>query len=124
MLQVDDHEVARRGLRKLLEFERGIEVVGEASNAEEALEQVRLLSPDVVVLDIKMPGGDGLFAAKQLQRERYAGKVLLLSMYEQYKKQAIEAGAAGYITKGAKLDDIVSAIRKVHGGGFVYEQGD
>ena len=120
VLQVDDHEVVRRGLRKLLEFEPDIEVVGEASDGEEALRQVHLLSPDVVVMDIKMPGVSGLLAAKRLQEERFAGKVLLLSMYEQYTNQAIEVGAAGYLSKGAKLDDIVSAIRKVHGGGFVY----
>ena len=120
VLQVDDHEIVRRGLRKLLELEPDIEVVGEATNGEEALRQVKLLSPDVVVMDIKMPGGNGLNAAKQLQKERFAGKVLLISMYEQYVSKAIEAGASGYLSKSAKLDKIVSAIRKVHGGGFVY----
>ena len=77
VLHVDDHEVVRRGLRKLLELASDIEVVGEASNGEEALRQVQLLSPDVVVMDIKMPGGSGLKAAKQLQEDRFRGQSAL-----------------------------------------------
>ena len=117
---VDDYEMVRRGLRRILELEQDIEVVGETGNAKEALLQVLHLSPDVVLMDIKMPEGNGLEVAKQLKSERFAGKVIFVTMYQDYLSQAIEAGAAGYLVKDAKAHELVSAIRCVHEGGFVF----
>lgn len=117
VLLVDDHELTRGALRQLLELTPDIEVVGEASDGEEAMSAVQLLSPDIVLMDIKMPGRDGLVAARQLQQDRgFTGKVILLTMYAQYSPQAIEAGASAYLLKTAKRDEIAEAIRRAHGG--------
>ena len=116
---VDNHEMVRRGLRRILKLEPDKEVVGESGNAKEALLQVQHLSPDIVVMDIKMPDGNGIEVAKQLKRERFAGKVIFVTMYQEYLSQAIEAGAAGYLVKDAKAHELVSAVRRVHKGEFV-----
>ena len=123
VLVVDDHEMVRRGLRRILELEQDIEVVGEAGNAKEALLQVQLLSPDIIFMDIKMPEISGLEVAKQLKQEQFAGKIIFVSMYHEYLPQAIESGAAGYLVKGAKAHELVSAVRRVHKGEFVFGAG-
>ena len=120
ILIVDDYSLLRRGLRRLLEFEPDIEIVGEAADGEEALRQVHLLAPDVVVMDIRMPGTNGLQAAKKLQEVGFPGKVMFISMYEEYISEAVEVGASGFLSKAAKLDEIVSSIRRVHAGGYVF----
>ncbi len=117
VLLVDDHEMTRGALRQLLELMPDIEVVGEASDGEEALSAVQLLSPDIVLMDLRMPGLNGLEAAKQLQKDRgFTGKVIVLSMYAKFFPQAIEAGASAYLIKTAKRDEIAGAIRGAHGG--------
>ena len=120
VLLVDDHPILRRGLRRLLEFKPDIEVVGEAADGEEALRQIHLLSPDVVVMDVRMPGTSGLQAAKELQEVGFPGKVMFISMYEEYVSEAIEVGASGYLSKSAKLHEIVSTIRQIHAGGSAF----
>ena len=120
VLLVDDHPMLRRGLRRLLEFKPDIEVVGEAADGEEALRQIHLLSPDVVVMDVRMPGTSGLQAAKELQEVGFPGKVMFISMYEEYVPKAIEVGASGYLSKSAKLHEIVSTIRQIHAGGYAF----
>ena len=120
VLLVDDHEMLRRGLRRLLEFEPDMEVVGEAGDGEEALRQVHRLSPDVVVMDVRMPGTNGLQAAQELQEVGFPGKVLFISMYDGHASEAIGTGASGYLSKSAKLDEIVSAIRKIGDGESVF----
>ena len=117
VLLVDDHEMTRGALRQLLELMPDIEVVGEASDGEEALSAVQLLSPDIVLMDLRMPGRNGLEAANQLQKDRgFTGKVIVLSMYAEFFPQAIEAGASAYLIKTAKRDEIAGAIRRAHGG--------
>ena len=120
VLLVDDHPMLRRGLRRLLEFKPDIEVVGEAADGEEALMQIHLLSPDVVVMDVRMPGTSGLQAAKELQEVGFPGKVMFISMYEEYVSEAIEVGASGYLSKSAKLHEIASTIRQIHAGGYAF----
>ena len=103
-----------------MDLEQGVDVVGEASNASDAVGQIKDLSPDVVLMDIKMPGGNGIQATRQLQEEQFQGKVVIVSAYDEYVTQAIEAGAAGYLAKGAKAQEIVSTIHEVYEGNIVF----
>jgi len=116
ILLVDDHQVVREGLRHMLELESDIEVVGEAADAKEALEQVEILSPEVILMDIKMPGMDGVELTRQLKEKQPSCNVVMLTLYEEYLTQAIEAGAAGYLLKDIKREELIRAIRAVHSG--------
>jgi two-component system, NarL family, response regulator DevR len=118
VLLVDDHEVVRRGLRGLLESHDGIEVVGEAGTAEDALRQVGYNAPDVVVMDVRLPDGSGVEATRKI-RDRFPDvAVLMLSSYadEEAMMSSIEAGAAGYLLKRVDSDAIVDGVRKVGAG--------
>ncbi len=114
ILLVDDHELVRRGLRRMLESEEDIEVVGDAADAEEAYSQVEMLSPDVVLMDVKMPGVNGVEATRVLKERKPACKVLMLTLYEEYLAESIEAGADGYLLKDAKCAELTQAIRQVY----------
>ena len=116
ILIVDDHKVVCEGLRRMLELEEDIEVVGEASNAKEALSQAESLSPEVVLMDIKMPGTDGIELTRQLKEKQPSCNVLMLTLYDEYLAQAIEAGAVGYLLKDIKREELIRAIRTVHEG--------
>jgi len=116
ILVVDDHQVVREGLRRMLELEVDIEVVGEAADAKEALTQVQLLSPEVILIDIKMPGIDGIELTRQLKEKQPACNVIMLTLYDEYLAEAIEAGAVGYLLKDIKRDELIRAIRAVHQG--------
>jgi len=116
VLIVDDHQVVREGLQRMLKLEEDIQVVGEATNVEEALTQAELLSPDIVLMDIKMPERDGIEATRRLKEKQPACKVIMLTLYEEYLAQAIEAGAEGYLLKDVKREELVSAIRAVQQG--------
>ncbi len=123
VLLVDDHTILRQGVRALLAREPDMEVIGEAGDGVEAIEQVSNLHPDVVVMDVVMPRMNGLEATRKL-RELYPElRILILSMYDdnEYVTQIIQAGAAGYVLKHAAGNDLVSAIRDVHkGASFLY----
>jgi DNA-binding NarL/FixJ family response regulator len=116
VLLVDDHQVVREGLRSMLTLEADIEVVGEAANVEEALTQAKLLSPDITLMDIKMPGRDGIEATRLLKEIQPACEVIMLTLYEEYLVQAIEAGAVGYLLKDVKREELVRAIRAANQG--------
>jgi len=118
-LIVDDHAVVRSGLRLLLEAEEGLEPVGEAGNARDAVFQARALKPDVILLDLVMPETTGLEALPQLKHENPDAKVLILSMQDEprYVREAFEAGALGYVLKEGAEGELVAAIREVAGGG-------
>ena len=119
VLIVDDHAVVRSGLRLLLEAEEGLEPVGEAGNARDAVFQARALKPDVILLDLVMPETTGLEALPQLKHENPDAKVLILSMQDEprYVREAFAAGASGYVLKEAADNEVVAAIREVAGGG-------
>jgi two-component system response regulator NreC len=119
VLIVDDHAVVRSGLRLLLDAEDDIEVVGEAGNAREAVFETRSLKPDVVLVDIVMPGESGIEATPALLKEAPGAKVLVLSMQDdpRYVREAFGAGASGYVLKEAADAELVAAIREVAGGG-------
>lgn len=118
VLLVDDHKLIRVGLRQLLEAEPDIEIVGEAGEGEEAIEKARTLAPDVAVLDINMPGMNGVEATRRLSRLEPAPRILIVSVHAQdpVPIRLMEAGAGGYLTKEAAADEIVSAVKQVHAG--------
>ncbi len=117
LLLVDDHQVVREGLRRMLAIENGIQVIGEAANGEEAIKKAALLTPDVIVMDLKMPGIDGISATYEIKKNQPNIQVLILTLYaEDYVKKAIEAGASGYLLKDSGTDQITTAIRQVYEG--------
>jgi len=123
ILLVDDHAIMRDGIKALLSIYDDIEVVGEASEGREAVEMARELNPDVVVMDISMPGMDGLEVTRRLTKRNPGMKVIILTQHDnrEYILSAIKVGAAGYIPKKALGSDLISAIRAVHSGdSFLY----
>ncbi|HVU79143.1 MAG TPA: response regulator transcription factor [Gaiellaceae bacterium] len=119
VLIVDDHAVVRSGLRLLLSQEEGIEPVGEAASARDAIFESRSTEPDVILLDMVMPGGKGIDAVPTLRHERPEVKILILSMQDdpRYVREAFAAGATGYVLKEAADTEVVAAIREVAAGG-------
>jgi DNA-binding NarL/FixJ family response regulator len=119
VLLADDHTIVRHGLKQILETDPTINVVFEASNGHEAIEFVRTKPVDIVIMDITMPGKNGLEALKDIKRMRPALPVLVLSMHphEQYAVRVLRAGAAGYISKESAPDELVTAIKKAFTGG-------
>jgi len=116
ILLVDDHQVVREGLRRMLELEADLKVVGEAADAKEVLAQVDLLSPEVILMDIKMPGVDGIELTRQLKQEHPSCDIIMLTLHDDYLPQAIEAGATGYLLKDIKREELIRAIRAVQQG--------
>ena len=116
---VDDHLIVREGLKQIITESSDIRVVGEASNGAEALEKVKRVDCDVLLLDISMPGRSGLEILKDLKHESPDLSVLILTMHpeEQYAVRVLKAGAAGYLTKESAPDELIEAIRKVSIGG-------
>lgn len=119
----DDHDILRQGLRLLLQAQPDIEVVGEARTGNDVINQASYLQPDVVVLDISMPGMDGLEACRRIRAQYPAIQVLILTMHEseEYFLQALRMGAAGYLVKKVAPGDLSSAVRTIaSGGAFLY----
>ncbi len=123
VLLVDDHTILREGLRALLSYYPDIEVVGEAGDGAEAIECVKRFSPDVVLMDIAMPGMNGLEATRRIHQEYPNTRILILTQYEDqpYVMPLLRAGASGYVLKRALGADLVHAIRLVaQGESFLY----
>jgi two-component system, NarL family, response regulator NreC len=116
---VDDHAVVRSGIKLLLEREEDIEVVGEAGNGKDAVFRARAFKPDVLLLDVVMPGESGIEVLPQLLKESPETKVLVLSMQDDptYVREAFAAGASGYVLKEAADEEVVAAVREIAGGG-------
>src|ERR671934_3171948 len=114
-LVVDDHAVVRSGLRLLLDAEADIETVGEAGNLQDAVFRTRSLKPDVILMDVVMPGASGIEATPAVLKEHPAAKVLVLSMQDDpsYVREAFAAGASGYVLKDAADTEVVEAVRNV-----------
>jgi DNA-binding NarL/FixJ family response regulator len=119
VLLADDHSIVRAGLRRIVEESGDMVVVAEAADGREAIQQAHKTMPDVAVVDISMPGMDGLEVVSQLRSYYAKLPILILTMHEeeQYVVRAIGAGAMGYITKRSAPEQLVKAIRKVHAGG-------
>ena len=116
---VDDHAVVRSGLRLLLDAQQDIEVVGEAGNAKDAIFRARALKPNVILLDVVMPGESGIDVLPKLITESPDTRVLVLSMQDDpsYVREAFAAGASGYVLKEAADEEVVSAVREIADGG-------
>jgi len=116
----DDHAVLRAGLRMLLNAEEDMEVVGEASDGQEAITRVGALKPDVVLLDISMPHLSGLEAIHQIQERSPGSRLLILTMHDDgsYLRQGLAEGASGYVLKQAADTELLTAIRSIHQGGM------
>lgn len=121
-LLVDDHYIVRNGIKQLINNQDDIEVIGEASNGKEAIEQFKNLSPDVIVMDVGMPEMNGVEALLEMKKQNLSPKVLMLSMFdaEEYVLKAVEYGALGYILKDADESKFLKAIRTVHEGKRYY----
>jgi two-component system, NarL family, response regulator LiaR len=118
VLLVDDHPVVRQGLRALLSTQDGIEVVGEAADGETAVDEADRLSPDVVLMDVVMPGIDGVEALRRIGERRPQTRVVMLTSYadERRAMEAVDAGASGFLLKDASPRDVVAAIRAAQRG--------
>ncbi len=117
VLLVDDHHVVREGLRRILELEPKIQVVGDARSGDEAIMKAVSLSPNVIVMDLKMPGMDGITATREIKQKMPEINILMLTLYgEDFVKQAIEAGASGYLLKDSDCEQITEAIVQVNDG--------
>ncbi|MFG2619938.1 response regulator [Streptomyces sp. NPDC048507] len=118
VLLVDDHQVVRRGLRTFLEVQEDIEVVGEAADGEEGVARAGELRPDVILMDVKMPGTDGIEALRRLRELADPARVLVVTSFTELRTvvPALRAGAAGYVHKDIDPDALAGAIRSVHAG--------
>ena len=118
VLLAEDHRLVRAGIHALLDRMAGVEVVGEVSDGMEALKVVEAIQPDLVLMDVAMPGLNGLEAASRISKQWPAVRIIMLSMHanEEYLRQALKAGAMGHLLKGADLVELEQAIRTVSGG--------
>jgi DNA-binding NarL/FixJ family response regulator len=118
VLVVDDHAIVRQGIRQVLEAEAGFMVIGEAGNADDAIAQAEAGVPDVVVLDVSLPGESGLEVARRLKRLLPTTMILMLSVYDntEYVLEAVRAGADGYVLKDSSPAELRDAIRRVSQG--------
>jgi two-component system response regulator NreC len=116
VLIADDHTILRQGIKALLDNQAGIEVIGEAKDGREALTLIEHLLPDVILMDIAMPGLNGLEATRRIKKKFPKIKVLVLTMYtnEEYVFQILKAGANGYLVKETAFQDLISAIQAVY----------
>lgn len=119
VLIADDHQLLREGLHRLLELSGEIDVVGEAADGEEAVRLARELEPDVVLMDVSMPGVDGIRATEDILRLTRRTSVIVLTMYweDDYVIQAVRAGAKGYLLKSATSEEVIKAVRLAISGG-------
>jgi len=118
VLVVDDHDLVRTGISRMLADISGLQVIGQADSGEDAIRKARELKPDVVLMDVKMPGIGGLEATRKLLRSYPDLKVIAVTICEDdpFPTRLLQAGVAGYLTKGAALEEMVQAIRMVFGG--------
>lgn len=125
VMLVDDHEVVRKGLAALIEAEADLEVVGEASDGPEAVNLARIYQPDVVVMDVRMPGGGGVEACRELRDRQPDLQVIMLTSYSDDEAlfNSIMAGAAGFVLKQIRGEDLVHAVRTVAAGQSLLDPG-
>lgn len=123
VLLVDDQRLMREGLRTLLELEVDLQVVGEAATGEEGVAHYAALQPDVVLIDVRMPGMDGVEATRRIHQRDPGARVIILTTFDddEYIFEGLRAGARGYLLKAASGEELAAAIRAVHGGGALID---
>lgn len=123
ILIVDDHPIVREGLAAVLDAQEDMQVAGEAGDGDEAVSRFIEIQPDIVLMDLAMPGTDGVEAIRKIRAETPSAKVVVLTAYDTDDRifQAVQAGARGYLLKGAPRDEIFRAIREVDNGGSLLE---
>jgi two-component system, NarL family, response regulator DevR len=123
LLLVDDHPVVRDGLRRIQELEPGIRIIGEASSVQAAISEARRLQPDVILMDVRLPDGDGIWACRQIKADLPEVRILFLTSFadNRFVLAAIEAGADGYLLKENVPQRIIDAIHFIRKGGTVFD---
>ncbi len=116
IMLVEDHQVVREGLRRMLEMEDDMKIVAEASNGQEALASVKTLAPEIILMDIQMPGMSGIETTRLIKETNPECKVMVLTLYSEYLPHALESGADGYVLKDVRREELVKAIRDVRDG--------
>ena len=118
VLLVDDHAIVREGYKRLLEADERIAVIGEAASGEVALDEFRRLNPDVVVMDVTLPGESGIATLRRMRRQRRDSRILMFSMHEDpvFAERSLQAGALGYVTKASAPHVLVEAVHAVAAG--------
>ena len=117
VLIADDQQMVRDGIHKMLELDGEITVVGEASTGEEALVKAKQLGPDVILMDVRMPGMGGIEATRQLKKQQSPASIIILTVYEdKYLEQSVEAGAMGYLLKDISREELCRAVKIAHKG--------
>ncbi len=116
IMLVDDHEEIRQALKNLLTLTNDIEVIGEATNGQESLEKAAELEPDIIIMDERMPGLNGLEASRILNQSGSPCKIIMLTSYQDFESKAFEYGVRAYLLKGAKFNVLTDCIRRVHQG--------
>lgn len=119
IMLVEDHRLVRESFAQMLELEEDFMVVGQAANANDALNMALSLKPDVILMDIKLPGVNGIEATRMIKKELPDTEIMMLSMYdeEEYVREAVKAGATGYVLKDISQEDLIRNIRVVYSGG-------
>jgi len=116
-LLVDDQQLVREGLRRMLEFNGDIKIIGEAETGEEAIKKAKDMNPDIILMDVRMPGMGGLEATRQIKKDGCPANVIILTIYEdKYLAQAAEVGAVGYLLKDIGREELVDAVKLAHEG--------
>lgn len=116
-LLVDDQQLVREGLRRMLELDSDIKIIGEAETGEDAIKKTKDMSPDVILMDVRMPGMGGLEATRQIKKDGCSANVIILTIYEdKYLAQAAEVGAIGYLLKDIGREDLVNAVKLANDG--------
>ena len=114
VLIVDDQERARRGLKALLATQPGLEVVGEATDGEEAVRLAEALRPDVILMDVRMPNMDGIEATRCIKKAHPEIRVIVLTMYDTHRREALEAGADAFVLKSEGFERLMAAVKSPH----------
>jgi len=116
-LLVDDQQLVREGLRRMLELDSNIKIIGEAETGEDAIKKTKDMSPDVILMDVRMPGMGGLEATRQIKKDGCSANVIILTIYEdKYLAQAAEVGAVGYLLKDIGREELVNAVKLAYDG--------
>jgi DNA-binding NarL/FixJ family response regulator len=118
VLIADDHPLIRQGLKQILELEEDITVIAQASNGDEAVQLAKVYSPDVILMDINMPGSSGIQAIEEIKRENIGSRIIVLTIHDdrEYLFRTLQMGAEGYVLKDAEPEVLIEAIRNVHMG--------